>query len=207
MKTRQILLRLCAALLLAIPAFAVGAGFSSVVNIASNPYYALAATDANVTVNATPAYVSIGNSPSTWVLNGLTGSGAIEPDTIYYANPNDDETAPSSTVQAGECNFDLTNSSTVNIDLYVNCSDFTGGDANMTNSGDGSNGAATYGGHSWYSGLLYSNKVVMKSSASTALKTGHSGTLDWGAEIETRTNEWTGADTSQATMTISAQAS
>ena len=42
---------------------------------------ALAATSQNVTVTATPAFISISNTPTTWTVNGLTGSGVIAENT------------------------------------------------------------------------------------------------------------------------------
>lgn len=169
---------------------------------------AMADTSQNVTVTATPAFIGIANDPSTWTLNGITGSGKIAPDTVYYANPLGDTTTPSATVIDGECRFTITNSSTVATDLTVNCSDFSGGDANMTNSNDGSNGASSYGAYSWYSGMTYSSKVVMKTSASSVMKDGLAATtnIKWGAEIETQTGAWAGGSASTATMTITATA-
>lgn len=168
----------------------------------------LAATSEDSTVTATPAYIEITNSPNTWVLNGITGDSKIDTSTTYYANPLGDTTAPGATVVNGECRFTLTNSvnSTVAVDLDVNLSDFTGGDANMTNSNLGSNGATSFGAYSWYSGMTYSLKVIMKSSASdefyTNLATNTS--IKWGAEVLTQTDAWTGGTSSTATMTITA---
>lgn len=165
-----------------------------------------AATTQDVTVTATPEYVSISNSPSTWTLNGITGSGVIQVDTIYYSNPLGDTTAPSATVVDGECRFTITNSSTVAIDLTVTCGAFAGGDANMTNSDTGANGATTYGSYCWYSGMTYASKVIVKSSGSGVMYNELAALTDikWGAEIETRTDAWTGGSSSTATMTISA---
>ena len=169
---------------------------------------AIAADSQDVTITATPLYLAITNTPNTWTLNGITGAGTISPDTVYYSNPLGDTTTPSTTVVDGECRFTVTCSSgATTCDLTVNCGNFTGGDANMTNSGDGSNGATTYGAYSWYSGMTYASKVVMKASASSELySTGLAAdaSLKWGAEIETQTNAWSGGSSSTATMTITA---
>ena len=103
---------------------------------------ALADTSQDVTVTATPSYISIANAPGTWTINGLDGSGVIEPNTTYYANPDgtDDVTPPSATVFAIECNFQITNTSSVATDITVTWGDFTGGGADMTNSNAGTNG-------------------------------------------------------------------
>lgn len=166
----------------------------------------LPAMATDVTITATPSYVSFSSAPTTWTLNDLTGDGLIDVDTIYYANPESDTTEPSSTVLDAECQFTWTNDSSVDIDVFVNCSSFTGGDADATNSGTGSNGATTYGAFSWYSGMTYASKEVVLSSGSSAFYTTVTPGEDkkWGAEIETRTDAWTGGSSSTATMTITA---
>lgn len=166
----------------------------------------VSATD--VTVNATPSYISFSSAPTTWDLNDITGDGLVNVDTVYYANPLGDTTAPAgASVADAECQFTWTNDSTVSINITVNCGAFTGGSCDMTNSNSGSNGAATYGAYCWYSGLTYANKVIVQSSGSDVLYTAAAGVdKKWGAEIETRTNAWAGADTSSATMTITAAA-
>lgn len=156
----------------------------------------LAAPSAEVTVTAVPSYIAITNSPDAWTINGITGSGVIVPDDVYYAKGGANETLPpSETVLDTECHFTVTNSSSVNITLTVTCGDFTGGGADMTNSdSDGSNGATTYGMFCWYEGMTYAEKVVVKSTGSAAMITGvvpATTELDWGVEIETRTNAWT----------------
>lgn len=162
------------------------------------------ATD--ITVTASPSYLSFSSAPTTWTLNGITGGGKIDENTTYYANPGGDTSSPSATVVDGECQFTWTNDSSVNITVTVNCGAFTGGDATMTNSGTGSNGATTYGAYSWYSGMTYSSKVIVQSSGSSTLYTTTSAGEDkkWGAEITTRTDSWTGSGDSTATMTITA---
>jgi len=171
--------------------------------------YAFAATSQDVTVTATPAYIELTNSPSTWTLNGITGDSVIEPDTVYYANPLGDTTVPSGTVVDGECNFTATNTanSTVSVDLDVDCGNFTGGDANMTNSGTGANGATSYGAYSWNSGDTYpAGRTIMKSSASAEFYTGlaTNTAIKWGCEIETQADAWAGGSSSTTTMTVTA---
>jgi hypothetical protein len=166
----------------------------------------LPASATDITITATPSYVSFSSAPTTWTLNGITGDGKIEVDTTYYSNPLGDDTPPSATVADGDCQFTWTNDSSVNVAITVNCGSFTGGDADMTNSGTGSNGATTYGAYSWYSGMTYTNKVIVKSSGSDALFTTTTPGEDkkWGAEITTRTDAWTGGSSSTATMVITA---
>lgn len=167
----------------------------------------LAATYQDVTVTATPAYIAISNAGGNWTLNDITGDGTIEPDTVYYANPLGDTTVPSTTVVDGECLWTLTDTSTVVVDITTTISNFTGGDATMTNSDDGSNGATTFGSYTWYSGLSYASKVVCKTSGSADLFNGSvpgDADIKWGCEVETRTDAWTGGSSSTATLTITA---
>ena len=170
---------------------------------------ALAATSADVTVTATPTYISITDSPNTWTLNGITGNGKIRPNTAYYSNPLGDTTAPSATVVDAECRFTVTNAagSTVSVDLTVTCSDFSGGGANMANSDTGSNGTTSYGAYCWYSGMTYTSKVVVKTSGSSKMYSAGlaaGSSLKWGAEIKTQTDDFTSGTSSTATMTITA---
>jgi hypothetical protein len=165
-----------------------------------------AATYEEVTVTATPTYIAISNSQAAWTLNGITGSGTVAVDTVYYANPTGDTNIPTATVDTDEGYFQITNDSNVDIDITMTCGAFTGGNATMTNSNDGSNGVDTYGAYSWYEGMTYASKVVMKSAASDVTWTSSSpgDDIDLGAEIETRTNAWAGSGSSTATMTITA---
>lgn len=151
----------------------------------------------------------ISNAPASWAINGITGNGAISTNTTYYSNPNGDTTQPNATVVDGDCYFTLTNDSTVNIDIVSTMTDFSGGDADMTNSNDGSNGATSYGAYAWYSGMTYSNKVIVQTSGSDILWTSSSpgDDIKWGIEVNTRTDAFTGPDMSQATITITASAS
>lgn len=165
------------------------------------------ASATDITVTATPSYISFSSSSTQWDLNDITGDGLVAVDTIYYANPLGDTTPPSATIVDGECLWNWTNGSTVDLDIFVNCSAFTGGDATMTPSADGSNGSDVCGCYSWVSGTTYAtDKEVMKTSGSTSVYTTATPGEDkyWGAQIETRTNAWTGSGASTATISITA---
>lgn len=170
-----------------------------------------AADYSNVTVTATPQYIAITNSQTTWTLNGITGNSVIQVNTTYYSNPLGDTTPPSATVDTDEGYFPIVNDSTVNINLIVDMENFSGGDANMSNSETGSNGATSYGAYSWYEGMTYSNKVVVKTNGtgSDTLWTSSSpgDDIDIGVEVKTQTDAWAGGDSSTATLKISAEPS
>jgi len=163
----------------------------------------ISATD--ITVTALPSYTSFSSTNTTWALNDLTGDGLVAVDTIYYANPLGDTTPPSATILDGECLWEWTNDSTVDLDIFVDCSAFTGGDATMTPSSDGSNGVDVCGCYSWVSGSNNTtDKEVMKTSGSSSVYTTATPGEDkhWGAQIETRTNAWLGNGQSTATISI-----
>lgn len=174
----------------------------------------MAATAQNVAVTAKPSYIDIANTPATWILNGIKGDGSISPDSFYYAigaAKASDQTAPGVTVADADCRFTITDTSSVNITLKVTMEDFAGGDADMTNSGDGTNGATAYGSYSYYSGLTYTSKVIVKEIADiattgalyTSTSAGGADIL-WGLQIETQTDDWLGGDTSTSQLTITA---
>jgi len=172
---------------------------------------AFADSSQNVTVTGAPLYLSISNTPSTWTINGITGSGLIEPDTTYYAKGSTNETtAPSATVLGTECYFTVTNGTgATTCDLTVTWGAFTGGGADMTNSDAGTNGATTYGAYCWYEGMTYTSKVIVKSTGSDEMySTGLAAdaSLKWGVEIKTRTDAWTSGTSSTSTLTITATA-
>ena len=164
---------------------------------------ALAATD-TVTVTATPSFLGITNSPGNWILNGITGDSVIESATTYYANPLGDTAAPSATVLAGECRFTITNTSSVPTYVVIDIGDFTGGSDPMTNSDAGTNGAGVFGAFSWYEGMTYSSKVIAQTTGSDNLTDNLAANtnLNWGMEVLTQTDAWTGGTSSTATITI-----
>jgi hypothetical protein len=178
------------------------------------PIMAAPGTSQSVTVSATPSFVAVENTPGTWTMNGVKGDGFLSLDTIYYAigaTGTSDITAPVTTVTDADCRFSLTDTSSVNITLKVTMEDFTGGGANMANSEDGSNGAATYGAYSYYSGMTYADKKVVKEVANigttTAMYTSTTpggADIKWAVQVETQTGDWASGTASTATLTVTA---
>ena len=170
---------------------------------------ALAAQD-TVEVTATPSFVGISNSPDTWTLNGISGDNIISANTTYYANPQGDTTAPSTTVATNECYFTITNTSSDNINVTIDINDFAGGSDPMTNSNDGSNGPTSFGAYTWYEGMTYANKVIAKTTTTGSdilySSLDANNDLKWGMEITTQQNAWTGGTSSTATITITVTA-
>ena len=169
---------------------------------------ALADTSQNVTVTGTPSYISIANAPATWTINDITGSGVIETTTTYYANLLGDTTIPSEPIVDGECNFTITNTSTVATDLVTNFPHFTGGDA-MQNSDDGTAGVGEFGAFSWVSGVNYSTgKVIAKNTASVDMIDGLAATtnIKWGLTVLTQTDVWASPDDMTSVVVVTASA-
>lgn len=170
------------------------------------PTFALTSQD--VTVTATPSYISIANAPSTWTVNEETGNSLILTSTEYWSNPLGDTSTPSDPVVDGECRFTITNSSTIITDLTVNFIHFTDGDA-MQNSGTGDGGVGTFGAYSYCTGMTYSTgKVIADNAGSGVMKDALAATtnIKWGVSCDTQTDVWTSGDAMTSTITITATA-
>jgi len=175
------------------------------------PLLAAAGTTQDITVTATPAFLSIELDVTTWVPNdivgdGVTPKGTIGPDTVYHSNPLGDETSPSDPVVDGECRFTIDNTSTVAIDLTVNFPDHTGGDAS-TNSDTGANGATTFGAYSYCTGMTYSTgKVIAKTTGSDPMKENLAADTDlqMGLTYESQSDAWTSGSAMASTVVVTA---
>lgn len=178
---------------------------------------ALAATTAVVTVTSTPAFIGISISPTTYTLNSdNSGSGKVDPNTAYYSNPLGGTTAPSATVVDGECDFAITNTSTIATDLTGNMSDFSGGSDDSTNvnqsAGDNntSSTATAYLAYAYYSGETFASKVLLKKAGSATgnfkSNLGATTNIKVGFQLTTQTDAWTGGTGATSTITITATA-
>ena len=170
---------------------------------------AMAATTAVVTVTNTTQFISISNNVSTYNFNaaGAAHAGVLI-NTTYYSNPGGQTTAPSAMVVDGECAFDVTDASSVAVDIVANSSDMSGGSDNSTNGNTGTAGATSYGAYTYVSGVLLSSKVLCKSSGSgTAISNlGAAANKYWGFQINEQTNAWTGSTAATFTVTLTASA-
>ena len=172
---------------------------------------AMAATTAVVTVTGTPAYIAITISPTTYTINSDTGgNSAMNINTTYYSNPLGGTTSPSATVAVGECDFTITNTSSITTDLTGNMSNGSGGSNPMTNVNGATAGAASYSAYSYYSGETFASKVLLQSSGSTLKNFSPTGglaattNLSVGFQFSTQTGAWTGGTGSTYTLTITA---
>jgi len=174
------------------------------------PSVALADTFQNVTVTATPSFISIGNSPSAWAINDVAGAGGkvILVDTVYYSNPLGDTTVPSDPVVDGECRFTITNTSSVAINLTVNFPNHSGGDASV-NSDLGTNDTVKFGAYSYCTGMTYSTgKVIAMKAASSVMKSGLAAGvgIKWGLTYKSQSQAWTSGTAMTSTVVITATA-
>ena len=169
----------------------------------------LAATTAVVTVTGTPAYISITIAPTTYTINSDTGgnSGMLI-NTTYYSNPLGGTTSPSTIVVDGECDFTISNTSSVAADYTGNMSDGSGGSNAMTNVNGATPGASSYAAYAYYSGETFTSKVLLKSSGSTLgnfkSNVTAAASLKVGFQFATQTAAWSGGTGSTYTLTITA---
>jgi hypothetical protein len=152
----------------------------------------------------------ISNSASTYTLNSdNSGSGIVMPNTTYYSNPLGSTTSPTTSgATDAQCEWTLTNTSSMAIDLTCTMPDYSGGGSNSTNSNDGTNGATSFGAKSYFSGQASGSWVVMKSSGSSV---GYSNlaantNIKWGFLELTQTTLGTSVTGSTSIITITATA-
>ena len=132
--------------------------------------------------------------------------------TTYYSNPLGGTTSPSATVVDGECDFTITNTSSITTDLTGNMSDGSGGSNPMTNVNGATAGAASYSAYAYFSGETFASKVLLKSSGSALKNFSATGglaattNLKVGFQFSTQTGAWTGGTGSTYTLTITATA-
>ena len=131
------------------------------------------------------------------------------PNTTYYSNPLGSLTSPTvGGATDAECEWTLTNTSGMAIDLTCTMSDYSGGDSNSTNSNNGTNGTTSFGAKSYFSGQASGSWVVMKTAGSSV---GYSNlaantNIKWGFLELTQTNFGTSVTGSTSIIMITATA-
>jgi len=154
-----------------------------IVLIASFSLPVLADSFDEVTVTATPSYISILNSPDSQGYGVITASSSNDTDAYY---------------------FTITNSSTVTTNVSIWAGDFTGG-TGWTLSDDGSIGADTAG---MYAGTVSGSfDTVVKASPGNVLKSSlaSSTNISWHLRLNAPSSFGDGAEKS-STVTVSAAA-
>jgi hypothetical protein len=181
----------------------------ALVLVASFAVPAFAATTADVTVTATPAYVSLSlGAVTTWPINGVFGGDSkIRPSTTYYANPTGDTTEPTATVVDGDCRFTFTNDGNVAIDIKRNFADFAGIVMTNINTGYANNGATAFGASGYASDAAWpGGAVIFKNAASGVFITNLAATFTkkWGVALKTQSDPFASATSMTSTITCTA---
>ena len=166
---------------------------------------ALAAPSDTVDVTASPVFLSIDITPTTWTINSETGSSKVAPSTTYWSNPLGSTTSPTTAGALDtECAFTVTNISTVITDLTCTFPDMTGGDAS-TNSDTDTPGANAFGARTYFSGQATAAWALAKATSPVVGKADLAATTDikFGFKYQTQTGAWTSGTnmTSQVTIT------
>ena len=152
---------------------------------------ALAATSDTVDVTATPSFISIDITPTTWSVGGA--GVKIAPSTTYWSNPLGGTTAPTGTGALNtECEFTINNTSTVITSLTTTFPHMTGGDASQ-NSDTDTPGANAFGARTYFSGqataawALAKNTTPVVSYAALGALTN----IKFGFKYQSQTGAWT----------------
>lgn len=183
----------------------------ALVLVAMSVMPAFAATSDDITVTATPTFISISITQNTWTINGIDGDSKVDKNTTYYSNADGasgDVTAPSATVLAVECYFEVTNTSNVITDLTANLPAFTGGDAmDNIDTGYATNDADSFGASTYIEGATWpTGHVILKAATSAAMKEDLAATTaqKFGVAIKMPSGDWTSGSAMTGTITVTA---
>jgi len=154
---------------------------------------AFAASTQEVTVTATPSFVSISNTPTSEAL------GTIADSTTHWANPGG---APTDTLDDAECLFTVTNDGSVTVNIQIKATDFTGGVGWTLASTAGENQVVMKAG---FEGETAGEmQVVTTSNAAFISSLASSADIDWEFSLETGT--FTDGTEKSSTITLTAAA-
>ncbi len=167
-----------------------------------------AATSDTVDVTATPSYISIEVTPSTYDIGG-TGA-KIAPATTYYACglAGDESAPPGATVNDADCEFTITNTSTVATDITINFPHFISGDA-MQNSGGGYTDAEAgeFGVSGYASGVSWPGGAVIFDNSGSGVfidALGATTNIKFGWALKTQSDAWASGTAMTSTVVVSA---
>lgn len=91
--------------------------FMVVVMVVLPVSHAFAATSQDVTITATPSYLSISNSPSSWA------PGTVATSSSYWSKGS----TPTFPLDDAECQFTVSNNGSIQVDITATSFNFTGG--------------------------------------------------------------------------------
>ncbi len=158
------------------------------------PMYA--GTTADVTITATPTFLSITNSEATWTL------GAIAENTAYYWTA--DGLVAAEPLVDGDMKATITNAGSVTCDVDIKCADFTGG-VGWTLSADETPGANEINLRAGITGMANRAAMVQVTNSDIELidSIAAAGTKMWCMEMESGTFTDGAGKTGVVTLTIS----
>ena len=179
----------------------------------------IAATTAGITITSTPQFLAITISPSTYNFTGTNGTGSsgaggqgVVPNNVYYSNPNGDTTAPTGAgALTGECDFTITNTSSVPTNMTVVAANFTSGSDMSTNINTSTGSTTTTPGTTSYEMQSYFTGQATAAWAPCWNTTGGAVSysnlaattnVTFGLIYKDQTNAWTGGTAGQFTVTV-----
>jgi hypothetical protein len=168
---------------------------------------AFAETTQDVTVTASPAILSISNTPDNWPIDS---PNKMTHNTTYWSNDVDNTTAPGEPVAAADCRFTVTNNGDITADIGISFPDFDDGAATllMPNSDTGSATATEFGAKAYREGDANSGAYTTLTVASVDdVITNLAGTetKNWGLQVETQTNVFTDGTPMQSVVVLTAE--
>lgn len=164
-------------------------GWLLVFALVAVPTIAMAATSQDVTITATPTYISISNTPGSEPLGTLSESSTVW---AHGADPGDP-------IAEVNCTFNVTNEGSVATKVQIKATDFTGGDGwTLSNTTVGNNTVILAAGvegdaQSAMVNLTTSNQDFIASLAASASK-------DW--EFSLTTGNFTDGAEKSSTLTL-----
>lgn len=154
-----------------------------------------AGTSADVTITATPTFLSITNSEATWTLGAITAAS-----TYYWTA---DGLVAAEPLVDGDMKATITNAGSVLCDVNIKCANFTGG-VGWTLSADETPAANEINLRAGITGMA--NRAAMKQVTNADIELidslAASGTMMWCMELETGTFTDGAGKTGVATLTI-----
>ena len=166
------------------------------ITMALTPVAAMAGTTADVTITATPEFLSITNDTGNWTIGAIA-----EAATVYFTA---DSLVPAEPLVDGDMKGTITNGGSVVSDVDIKCANFTGG-VGWTLSADDSPGANEVNLRAGITGMANLAAMIQVVNADTELidSLAAAGTMKWCMILEAGTFTDGVAKTGTTTLTIS----
>lgn len=168
----------------------------AVIMLLSSVVPAMAATTADVTITATPEFLSITNDSGNWAIGAIA-----EAATVYFTA---DGLVPAEPLVDGDMKGTLTNGGSVTSDIDIKCANFTGG-VGWALSADETPGENEVNLRAGITGMANLAAMIQVVNADTELvdSLAASGTIKWCMILEAGTFTDGAAKSGTVTLTIS----